>query len=133
MLYMVEMDFPHPAREAEWHAWYLAHIQVLLTVPGFRASQRFQALHDCPSPWLALHEVSGPEMFKSAAYRGRGGPAWTGEWRQLQANWHRNLLDGIDDTPDVPPDRYLLLLRDARDASVPAGTGVTWLSGIGLD
>src|SRR5579872_3922832 len=112
MIYMVEMAFRHPERLAEWHEWYLAHIDVLLTVPGFRASQRFEAVVDNPSPFLALHEVSGPELFESAAYRGRGGPASTGEWRNLQSNWHRNLLDGIETTPDVPPDAFVLLLRD---------------------
>ena len=39
MIYMVEMDFPHPERLQEWHDWYLAHIRVLLTVPGFSASE----------------------------------------------------------------------------------------------
>src|SRR5439155_1482706 len=37
MIYMVEMDFPHPERLQEWHDWYLAHIRVLLTVPGVPA------------------------------------------------------------------------------------------------
>jgi len=132
MLYMVEMGFPHPERLAEWHEWYLAHIRVLLTVPGFRASQRFAAIVDNPSPYLALHEVSGPELFDSAAYRGRGGPASVGDWRVLQTNWHRNLLDGLDETPDVPADRHVLLLRDGRDIDVPPAN-VTWLRGIGLD
>src|SRR5712692_10175398 len=58
VIYMVEMDFPHPDREAEWNAWYLAHIRVLLTVPGFRASQRFKAIQATPAPYLALHEVA---------------------------------------------------------------------------
>ncbi len=133
MLYMVEMDFPHPARETEWHAWYLAHIRVLLTVPGFRASQRFQAIVDTPSPYLALHEVASAAMFDSPAYRDRGGPASTGEWRSLQTNWHRNLLEGLDETPDVPSDAYLLLLRDAREAVLPEAVAVTWLRGVGLD
>jgi hypothetical protein len=35
MIYMVEMDFPHPERLQEWHAWYLAHIRVLLSGAGF--------------------------------------------------------------------------------------------------
>src|SRR5438105_14396718 len=83
MIYMVEMDFPHPERLAEWHAWYLAHIRVLLTVPGFRASQRFEAITDATSRYLALHEVASADLFASAAYRGRGGPASTGEWRHL--------------------------------------------------
>ena len=133
VIYMVEMDFPHPEREAEWHAWYLAHIRVLLTVPGFRASQRFKAIGATPSPYLALHEVASAALFDSPAYRARGGPASTGEWRALQTNWHRNLLDGIEESPDVPADAHLLLLRDARDAVLPEGIAVTWLRGVGLD
>jgi hypothetical protein len=133
MIYMVEMDFPHPERLEEWHAWYLAHIRVLLTVPGFRASQRFEAIVDTPSPYLALHEVASAALFDSAAYRSRGGPASTGEWRQLQTNWHRNLLEGLDPTPAVAADGHLLLLRDARDVKLPAGIRVDWLRGIGLD
>src|SRR4030095_15419813 len=78
MIYMVEMDFPHPERLREWHDWYLAHVRVLQTVPGFRASQRFQAMLPAAAPYLALHEVSGPEMFESAAYRSRGGRASPG-------------------------------------------------------
>lgn len=133
MIYMVEMDFPHPEREAEWNAWYLAHIRVLLSVPGFRASQRFKATAATPSPYLALHEVASAALFDSAAYRSRGGPASVGEWRSLQTNWHRNLLDGIDETPEVPESAHLLVLRDARDAPLPAGIAVSWLRGVGLD
>lgn len=133
MIYMVEMAFPHPEREAEWDAWYLAHIRVLLTVPGFRASQRFQAIVASPSPYLALHEVASAALFDSPAYRARGGPASTGEWRALQTNWHRNLLDGIEETPEVPADAHLLMLRDAREAALPEGIAVSWLRGVGLD
>ncbi|HEV8680233.1 MAG TPA: hypothetical protein VGQ90_12725 [Stellaceae bacterium] len=133
MIYMVEMDFAHPEREAEWHAWYLAHIRVLLTVPGFRASQRFKAIVATPAPYLALHEVASAALFDSPAYRSRGGPASTGEWRALQSNWHRNLLAGIEETPEVPPEAHVLVLHDARDAAVPEGIAVTWLRGVGLD
>ena len=133
MIYMVEMDFRHPEREAEWHAWYLAHIRVLLTVPGFRASQRFKAILDGPSPYLALHEVASPALFESAEYRSRGGPASTGEWRALQTDWHRNLLEGIAQTPDVPADSHLVVLRDARDAGFPVDGSIAWLRGVGLD
>src|SRR5260370_31403645 len=122
---MVEMGFPHPEREAGWHGWYLGHIRVLLTVPGFRASQRFKAIGLTSSPYLALHEVASAALFDSPAYRARGGPASTGEWRALQTNWHRNLLDGIEETPDVPADRHVLLLDEARDVRLPADIGVT--------
>jgi hypothetical protein len=133
MIYMVEMDFPHPERLAEWHEWYLAHVRVLQTVPGFRASQRFQAITETPSPYLALHEVASPAVFESPEYRTRGGPASTGEWRALQTNWRRNLLDGLDETPEVPPDRFLVVLRDARDAGFPVEAPIAWLRGVGLD
>jgi hypothetical protein len=130
---MVEMEFPHPAREADWHAWYLAHIRVLLTVPGFRASQRFQAIGPTSSPYLALHEVASAALFDSPAYRARGGPASTGEWRALQTNWHRNLLDGVEESPEVPAEGHLVVLRDARDAALPEGIAARWLRGVGLD
>jgi hypothetical protein len=151
MIYMVEMDMPHAERAAEWHAWYLAHIRVLLSVPGFRASQRFRAILPTPAPYLALHEVASAALFDSAEYRNRGGPASVGEWRALQTNWHRNLLQriddaparqagaslapngGLDETPEVPADARLLLLRDARDAALPPGVAVSWLRGVGLD
>jgi hypothetical protein len=134
MIYMVEMDFRHPEREAEWHDWYMAHIGVLLSVPGFRASQRFQAIADgTPSPYLALHEVESAAMFDSPAYRSRGGPASTGEWRDLQSDWHRNLLAGLDQTPDVPEGAYLLLLRNGRDIALPEPVEAHWLRAVGLD
>lgn len=135
MIYMVEMAFPHPERLPEWHDWYLRHIRLLLTVPGFRASQRFEAVIDNPSPFVALHEVGGPELFASEAYRNRGGPnsASVGNWGALQTNWHRNLFEGLDETPDVPADAYVLLLRDVRDIAMPAGIPVDWLRGAGLD
>jgi hypothetical protein len=134
MIYMVEMDFRHPEREADWHAWYLAHIRTLLTVPGFRASQRFQAIVDgTPSPYLALHEIASADMFASPAYRARGGPASTGEWQALHSDWHRNLLDGLDQTPNVPADAYLLLLRDVHDGNLPASVESRWLHCVGLD
>src|SRR5712691_55758 len=112
---MVEIDFPHPERLQECHVCYLAHIRILLTVPGFRASQRFEAVVDTPSRYLALHEVASAALFESDAYRSRGGPASTGEWRALQTNWHRNLLDGVEESPEVPPEAHLVVLRDARD------------------
>src|SRR6185437_1498519 len=124
MIYMVEMTFRHPAREAEWNAWYLAHIGVLLSVPGFRASQRFQAIVDNPSPYLALHEVESAGLFDTSAYRSRGGPKSVGHWSELQSNWHRNLLEGLDATPEVPADKVLLMLRDTDSVPVPGGTVV---------
>jgi hypothetical protein len=133
MIYMVEMDMKLGDREAEWHAWYLAHIRVLLTVPGFRASQRFQSLLPCPAPYLALHQVDSGAIFDSAEYRSRGGPGSTGDWRALHLNWRRNLLEGLAETPDVPQSAYVLRLENARDVALPAGIAVAWTKVTGLD
>jgi hypothetical protein len=134
MIYMVEMDFRNPAREADWHVWYLDHVAMLIrNVPGFRASQRFRAITATPSPWLAMHDVASADVFESAEYRANGGRASTGEWQHEHTNWYRNLFDGIEHTPDVPSDAHLLMCEG--DANVPdtcAGS-VTWLTGVGLD
>ena len=133
MIYMVEMDMKLGDREAEWHAWYLAHIRVLLSVPGFRASQRFQSLLPCPAPYLALHQVDSGAIFDSAEYRSRGGPGSTGEWRALHLNWRRNLLEGLAETPDVAEGETLLRLENARDVALPDGIEVSWTKVAGLD
>ncbi len=133
MIYMVELDMPHPAREPEWHDWYMQHIHILLTVPGFRASQRFRAIAKTPAPFLALHEVESGDLFESADYRGRGGPTSTGEWQHLHTNWQRNLLAGIDETPQVAEDEYVLLVRDEAALPLPEPADLTWLTGEGLD
>jgi hypothetical protein len=133
MIYMVEMDMKLGGREAEWHDWYLAHIRVLLTVPGFRASQRFKSLLPAPAPYLALHQVDSSAIFDSAEYRARGGPVSTGEWRALHLNWRRNLLDGLAETPEVPANATLLRLENARDTTLPAGVTALWTKVAGLD
>jgi len=133
VIYMVEMDMKLGDREAEWHAWYLAHIRVLLSVPGFRASQRFQSLLPCPAPYLALHQVDSGAIFDGPEYRSRGGPGSTGEWRALHLNWRRNLLEGLAETPDVPQSSTLLRLENARDVTLPLGISVAWTKVAGLD
>jgi hypothetical protein len=134
MIYMVEMDFRNPAREADWHVWYLDHVTRLIrSVPGFRATQRFRGITPMPSPWLALHDVASPAVFESAEYRAGGGPASTGEWQAEHLNWHRNLYAGIDATPAVAADAHLLLAE--ADADLPASLreAMTWLEPAGLD
>ena len=134
MIYMVEMDFRDPAREADWHVWYLAHTtQLVRNVPGFTATQRFRCLTPTKSPWLAMHEVAGPEVFESAAYKANGGPASTGEWRDRHTNWVRNLFDGWKETPDVRLDQHVLLAEG--DAKLPASIAgqMQWGAGVGLD
>jgi hypothetical protein len=129
MLYMVEMALLDLARRAEWDAWYVAHQHRLLSIPGFRASQRFEAIHDAASPFVALHEVESAEVFASAAYRATAGPSNTGEWQSRMGNWHRNLFD-LEHTPAVAADARLVVADDEASA---AELPLTWTRTVGLD
>ena len=133
MLYMVEMDLPDRTREDDWHAWYLNHIRKLLTVPGFYGSQRFESLTPTPSPFLAIHDVSGPELFESDAYKSVGGPSGTGEWRAVMTNWYRNLFDGIERMPEVATEEHLVIAEEGAQLPDQHTTRVTWLTVAGLD
>lgn len=134
MIYMVEMDFRDPGREHDWHTWYIGHTtQLVRNVPGFTATQRFRAITPTPSPWLALHEVAGPWVFESAAYKANGGPASTGEWRERHTNWYRNLFAGWERTPDVRVDQHLLVAEAQAKLPAAVAAAMTWGTSAGLD
>lgn len=129
MIYMVEMALIDIARRAEWDDWYLSHMKKLISIPGIQATQRFESLAPHASPFVALHQVTGPEVFSSDAYRANAGPAGTGKWRERMNNWHRNLLSGIDRTPDVPMEGALVVVEDGASVPIP----VQWTESLGLD
>ena len=104
---------------------------MLITIPGIHATQRFECVHKHEAPFVALHEVDGPHVFESTAYREKAGPAGTGEWRKKMNNWSRNVFDGVLKTPEVPLDAHLLLIEEG--ALAPKGISVTWLDSVGLD
>jgi hypothetical protein len=132
MIYMVEMALLATERRAEWDAWYVAHQHRLLSIPGFRASQRFESVHQAASPFVALHEVDSADIFTSPAYRAKAGPTNTGEWQTKMNNWHRNLFD-LDHSPDVPMDARLVVVEANGASAVPADVPVTWMDAVGLD
>jgi len=132
MIYMVEMALLETTRRVEWDAWYVAHQRRLLTIPGFRASQRFETIHAAKSPFVALHEVDSPEIFVSPDYCAKGGPSNTGEWRAKMGHWHRNLFSR-DHTPDVPMDARLVVVEEGSGPALPDQVSVRWMEAIGLD
>lgn len=133
MIYMVEMALLDTARRAEWDAWYVEHQHRLLSIPGFRASQRFEAIHAAASPFVALHEVDSPDIFTGPTYRAKAGPSNTGEWQAKMGNWHRNLFTGVDHTPDVPMDSRLVVVEDGGNPALPDRAPVRWMHAAGLD
>lgn len=132
MIYMVEMALLDSARRAEWDEWYVSHQHRLLSIPGFRASQRFEAIHAAESPFVALHEVDSPEIFASPPYRAKAGPSNTGEWQAKMGNWHRNLF-AVDHTPDVPMDARLVVVEEGGGSAFPDHASVRWMEAVGLD
>lgn len=132
MIYMVEMALLDLTGRPEWDTWYVAHQHRLLSIPGFHASQRFEAIHAAKSPFVALHEVDSPEVFASPPYRANAGPSNTGEWQAKMDNWHRNLFAGVDHTPDVSGDARLVLVEDGGAARA-AHVSVQWMDAVGLD
>jgi hypothetical protein len=133
MIYMVEMALLDTARRHEWDAWYIAHQHRLLSIPGIHASQRFECIHVAASPFVALHEVDGPEVFATDAYRASAGPSNTGEWQSRMGNWHRNVFRGLDHTPDVSMDTRLVVVERNAEASLPRDAMLRWLEAVGLD
>jgi len=132
MIYMVEMALLDTARRAEWDAWYVAHQHRLLSIPGFRASQRFEAIHSAESPFVALHEVDSPDIFAGPVYRANAGPSNTGEWQAKMGHWHRNLF-AADHTPDVPMDARLVVVEEGGGSALPDHVSVRWMEAVGLD
>lgn len=133
MIYMVEMALLDTARRAEWDAWYVAHQHRLLSIPGIHASQRFECVHAAASPFVALHEVDGPEVFSSDAYRASAGPTNTGEWQSKMGNWHRNVFRGLDHIPDVAMDARLVVVERGCEAAMPRDADLRWMEAVGLD
>ena len=132
MIYMVEMALLDTARRAEWDTWYASHQHRLLSIPGFRASQRFEAIHPAPSPFVALHQVDSADIFTGPTYKAKAGPTNTGEWQSKMNNWHRNLF-AMDRSPDVPMDARLVVVEDGGPAALGDRLAVQWMDAVGLD
>lgn len=133
MLYMVDVDFAQPALQAEWDAWYMQHVEVLLSVSGIRTAQRFECLTRYPSPYLTIYSVDSAQVFESEGYRQRGGRGSTGRWQPLMTNWLRNLFDGLTMAPAVPVEARLLVTESQPNEIADCGCEFSWLGNAGLD
>jgi hypothetical protein len=133
MLYVVELDFAQPTRKAEWDAWYMEHVDILLSVPDIHTAQRFICLTPWSAPYLAIYTVESPDVFAGAPYRARGGRDSTGEWKSLMVNWDRNVFAGIERAPAVAAGQLLLLTEAVPAAVARAEVDFIWLKVVGLD
>jgi hypothetical protein len=130
MIFISESGLVDARRAAEWGDWYIGHLEAMLRVPGITSAQRLLATDDGPPPSLALYTVASPAAFESEVYlRTRG----MGPWQALiePRHHHRNLFDGLDAAPEVPPGGILLVAD--RAVPEPDGQGLIWLRAVGLD
>jgi hypothetical protein len=117
-------------RRADWDDWYLGHLTAMAAVPGIGSAQRFAALDDGPPPSLAMYSITAPDVFDSEIYLETRG---MGPWKALidARHYKRNLFEGLDVAPSVPPDAILLVAD--RAVPEPALPALTWLRTVGLD
>ena len=133
MIYMVEMNLIDLSGRSAWDNWYLEHTRMLLSFPGFHATQRFECIHEAKAPFVALHHVDGIDFFNSHSYKNKAGPSGTGVWRNKMNNWNRNLFDGLETTPNVKEKELLVLIEDEITVRLDEKLEVYWLTSVGLD
>jgi hypothetical protein len=131
MIFMSQSGLTDVTRAQAWAAWYADHLRIMATVPGITSAQRFTTANREHPPSLAMYSVASAAVFDDPYYRSVRG---MGEWQPLidPRHYHRNLFAGLDDAPDVPDDRVLIVADGERPAEFP-GVVLTWLSAAGLD
>ncbi|KIJ26561.1 hypothetical protein M422DRAFT_55450 [Sphaerobolus stellatus SS14] len=75
LLFAIGEIGPH-SNEKEFNEWYNdEHAPVRLTVPGFKSAYRCRAIDGIQPEWLALYDMTRPEVITSDAYKAIGATA----------------------------------------------------------
>ena len=132
MIFMSQSGLIDPSRAVDWDAWYVEHLNVMLTVPGISSAQRFVTDAPTYSPSLAMYTVAGPEIFDDPYYRRVRG---MGEWQPLidRRHYHRDLFAGLDIAPAVATNARLIVADREREDAALADLGIRWLRCVGID
>lgn len=130
MIFMSQSGLLDPSREADWDVWYVEHLDLMRSVPGFHSAQRFKTKSPGYSPSTAMYTLESADVFNDPYYLSKRG---MGEWKPLiDTRWYRrNLFDGLDAAPHVGDDQALLMAD--RDAPDPALPGMSWLRAVAID
>ncbi len=123
MIFISQSGLTDPGRAAEWDAWYIEHLQVMLSVPAVSTAQRFFTDSPGYSPSLAMYTVPGPEMFSDPYYLSVRG---MGEWSEFidKRYYHRNLFAGLDRAPRVTASQRLIVADRSREDAGLGGLGL---------
>lgn len=133
MIYTVECSFADPRSEAEWNDFYsLRKLPALISVAGFRTSQRFKSLSDgCPL-YLAVHTIDDLDVLTGEEYRRKGGGNFA-RWQQHITDWHRNLYSDIGLAPAVDADELLALCASGPEPLTRMGLAPLAMRAVALE
>jgi hypothetical protein len=131
MIFMSQSGLTDPSREADWDAWYIEHLRVMVSVQGVDSAQRFKTTTPGYSPSLALYSMQSAAVFQDPYYlsiRGLGG------FQPLidRSHYHRNLFAGLECAPAVESDEVLLVWDAPAPVDAP-GIEFTWLEAVAVD
>jgi hypothetical protein len=134
MIYMVDHIFTDPAQEPAWHTWYDGYLKKLLSVPGIHSTQRFKAIGETPSRFLAMYSIDSADVYTSEGYKDiGGGGSQSASFHPCYQLWTRNLFDGAVGAPVVREgQRVIAFDRDARSELGALESRVLWLNAVGL-
>ncbi len=134
MIYMVDHVFANPQTEPAWHEWYSGYLHKLMSVPGFGSAQRFKALDETPSRFLAMYSVESAAVYESQGYKNiGGGGSQSARFHGDYKLWTRNLFEGANDVPVVNAGQCVYALdSDSPDRKLPFTQTPLWLKSVGL-
>ena len=128
---MSQSGLTDPSREADWDAWYLQHLGLMVAVVGVDSAQRFKTATPGYPPSLAVYSMCSAAVFEDPYYLSIRG---LGEFLPLidRRHYKRNLFAGLDRAPAVKANQ-VLLVWDAGSAQQESGIGFTWLEAVAID
>src|ERR1043166_5420987 len=132
MIFMSESGINDAARQARRDEWYIAHLKIMLSVPGVDSAQRFHTAQPGHPPSLALYTIQSRAVFADAYYQSVRG---MGEWLPLidRRFYRRNLFEGLAEAPAVSNGECLIVADRSYAQPQLHGIAVTWLEAAGLD
>ena len=131
MIFTSQSGLIDPSRDADWDAWYLEHLRVMVSVNGIESAQRFKTTTPGYSPSLAMYSMESAAVFDDPYYLSIRG---LGEFRALVDTryYRRNLFAGLDLAPAVAPEQ-VLLVWDVTKPRDDGGFEFAWLESVAVD
>ena len=132
MIFMSQSGLTDSSRSDEWARWYAEHLRIMRTVDGIDSAERVLCDAAGWPPSLAMYTIRSPAVFDDPYYQKIRG---MGSWLPLidRRYYRRNLFDGAEQAPHVPPGSVLLVTdRDTAASEIP-GVAWIWLKSAGLD